>query len=236
MKLLISEFDTYDYQNYRFPYCIHAVKEEGDTYHDLYSKGFLPYSNDLKIKDEIFYLARSIRIPLQGKIFNYKQQNVLNKFSSIFSDQDIHFTLTKKENLVKNDDFRKWSINNAKENFLSIERLGYILSRPYLEDILEIKHKNQLLGNIYIIKEHPLFAHIWFSFFDLQIPYNDFGKWIILKTMQWLKEFGFQYFYIGTCYGMNAFYKLTLSPQTTFFDGMQWNDNISALKKQLINT
>lgn len=236
MKLLFSEFDGCDYQTYRFPYCVYAVREAQDRYHDLYSRGFLPYSNDLSVEDEIFYLARSVRIPLQGKIFNYKQQNILNKFKDIFNDDALRFHLLNKEEFLENEDFRRWSLQNAKGDFLSPTRLNYILSRPYLYHILEVKIEDKVLAYLYVISEDSEFIHVWYSFYDLQISSNDFGKWVLLQTMLWAKNVGFSWFYIGTCYGMSAFYKLMLSPRATYFDGMKWSSEISALKNKLFQS
>ena len=47
MKLIFKEFSVIDYNRYYFPYCVYCIKEQEDTYNDIYSKGFLPYTNDL---------------------------------------------------------------------------------------------------------------------------------------------------------------------------------------------
>ena len=68
MRLIYKEHQGISYQKYEFPYCIYAIKEPTDRYVDLYSKGFLPYTNDFSINDEIYYLARSVRIDLQQEL------------------------------------------------------------------------------------------------------------------------------------------------------------------------
>lgn len=235
MQLKFKEHSGIDYSKYEFPYCVYGIKESSDNYTDIYSKGFLPYTNELDINDEIYYLARSIRVDLNTKLWNYKQKNVFNKFSKIYDNELINFKLQNKEELKDNPDFRKWCINNAKNNFLSEERLDYILSRPYLQNILTISYDQEVLAYIFIVQEKDSFLHVWYSFYNLEIETNDFGKWILLKIIEWSKEQEYSYFYIGTCYSKSAFYKLTLSPFSQYYNGSDWVGDLSPLKKRLLN-
>lgn len=234
MKLIFKEFSVIDYNRYYFPYCVYCIKEQEDTYNDIYSKGFLPYTNDFNIEDEIYYLARSVKVDLTGKIWNYKQYNVFNKMSKIFSDADLKIQLLDKQLVIADADFKKWCLQNAKNHFLTEERLNYILSRPYLKNILVLKNTDQVLAYQFVVEENNRFFHTWFSFYDLNININDFGKWIILKVIEWCKSNNYVDYYIGTCYSKHAFYKLTLSPATSYFDGSTWNTDISTLKQKLL--
>ena len=234
MKLLFKENENINYAQYEFPYCVYAVLEKGDEYRNLYEQGFLPYSNDLKIQDEIFYLARSIRIDLQNHQWKFKQNNVFNKFRPTYPENTLTFELKDKAALIDNKAFRTWCLQNAKNRFLSDERLNYILSRPYLKQVLVISSGKKVLAYLFVISQNKDFVHVWFSFYDLQFSGHDFGKWIILNSIAWAKTQGFSWFYIGTCYSKNALYKLTLSSQTQYFSGNEWNENISDLKKKLL--
>ncbi len=235
MQLKFKEHRGIDYSKYEFPYCVYGIKETSDNYTDIYSKGFLPYTNELDIKEEIYYLARSIRVDLNTKLWNYKQKNVFNKFSKVYDNEFIKIGLQDKNELKNNPDFRNWCINNAKDGFLSEERLNYILSRPYLKRIITITYKDEILAYIFIVQEEDSFLHVWYSFYNLEIDTNDFGKWILLKIIEWSKENNFSYFYIGTCYSKSAFYKLTLSPFSQYNNGSEWIDDLSGLKKRLLN-
>lgn len=234
MKIIYKEFSVVNYKEYQFPYCVYAIKEQGDHIADIYERGFLPYSNDLAEEKEIYYLARSIRIQLEKPFFNYKQNNILNKFRAVFKDENLCFSLLKKEELINNADFRNWCIQNARGHFLSSERLVYILSRPYLKDILTISYEGKTLAYLLLIHEPGVFAHVWFSFYNLSLPHNDTGKWILLKTMLWLSQNHYPLFYIGTCYSKPAFYKLMLSTRSSYFDGEKWNEDIHSLKNKLL--
>ena len=233
MKLLFSEHSGVNYDRYEFPYCVYCVKEDTDSYHDIYSQGFLPYTNELNTKEEIFYLARSVRIDLEDGRWNYKQNTVFNKFSKIYDNDCLTIEIYPKEKYINDDFFLNWSLNNAKNHFLSQERLIYILHRPYLKNIIKISYNNDILAFLFVVCEEKKYLHTWFSFYDLNVNENNFGKWILLKTIEWTKKQGYPFFYVGTCYEKKAFYKLTLNPFTKYFDGSKWNDNISELKKHL---
>lgn len=234
MKIIYKEFPAVNYKEYQFPYCVYAIKEKEDDAADIYERGFLPFSNDLMEENEIYYLARSIRIQLKEPFFNYKQNNILNKFRNVFDDEKLCFNLLKKEQLIHNADFCNWCIQNTKDHFLSHDRLDYILSRPYLKDILTISYKGKTLAYLFLIHEPGVFAHVWFSFYNLSLPHNDTGKWILLKTILWLFQNRYPLFYIGTCYSSSAFYKLMLSTRSSYFDGEKWDEDITSLKKKLL--
>ncbi|MGK0357470.1 MAG: arginine-tRNA-protein transferase, partial [Spirosomataceae bacterium] len=63
MKIFLSE-NTVDYKSYTFNYAKYCVMESIDELTDVYENGFLPYSGDLRINKEIFYLARSLRVDI----------------------------------------------------------------------------------------------------------------------------------------------------------------------------
>lgn len=234
MKFLFKEHGNIDYNQYKFPYCIYGIKEQKDTYDAIYEKGFLPFTNNLKEQNEIYYLARSLRIDLKEHHFKSRQKNILNKFAKCFEEEQIVFKICEKKELVDNPLFLKWCLTNAKNGFLKEERLAYILSRPYLTHILSITHRQNTLAYLFIIQERKAFVHVWYSFYDLNVQLNDFGKWIFLKTIEWAEQQDYKKFYMGTCYSKNAFYKLSLSPATYFFDGCNWVPKITELKKKLL--
>lgn len=234
MKIIYKEYQDIDYSTYQFPYCIFGTKELNDTYSEIYNRGFLPYTNDLSIADEIYYMARSVRVDLNTKLWNYKQRNVLNKLQKTYEDEFLTIALHNKADFISDKTFQTWCLDNAKNGFLSSERLEYILSRPYLQQILCISYKEEPLAYLFVVHEKLHFLHVWYSFYDLSRDQNDFGKWILLKTIGWCKESGFDYFYIGTCYSRSALYKLTLSPFTTYWNGSEWCEHVSELKKQLL--
>ena len=63
MKFLFSE-SSIDYNNYKFGYSVNLVLNDYDSIESVYSQGFLPYTGNIKNKEEVYYLARSIRVDL----------------------------------------------------------------------------------------------------------------------------------------------------------------------------
>ena len=63
MKFLFSE-SSIDYNNYKFGYSVNLVLNDNDSIESVYSQGFLPYTGNIKNKEEVYYLARSIRVDL----------------------------------------------------------------------------------------------------------------------------------------------------------------------------
>ena len=235
MKLVFNAHPGINYKKYEFPYCIYCIKESIDSYNDIYSRGFLPYSNDLSNNEEIYYLARSVRIELEHCKWNHNQKSILNKFEKTYNNDFLKLEIHPKEKFITDEFFLNWCINNAKNGFLpqDRQRLSYILSRPYLKNIMKISYNDDILAFLYLVCEKNMLIHTWFSFYDFSKNENNFGKWILLKTIEWAKSQNYSFFYIGTCYGEKAFYKLTLGSSTKYFDGKQWNENISELKKHL---
>jgi len=64
MNIFFSENHP-DYSTYTFNYAIYCIKEAQNELPKIYEKGFLPYTGNLKIAADIFYLARSLRVNLE---------------------------------------------------------------------------------------------------------------------------------------------------------------------------
>ena len=65
MKIFFSE-NNVDYGTYTFNYAIYAQKESMAELTEIYDKGFLPYTGNINIESDLFYLARSLRVDLQN--------------------------------------------------------------------------------------------------------------------------------------------------------------------------
>ena len=65
MKIIFSEHQTI-YSSYTFSYGVYCIREDKDELVHIYEMGFLPFTGDLDIKKEAFYLARSLRIALNN--------------------------------------------------------------------------------------------------------------------------------------------------------------------------
>ena len=53
MKFLFSE-SSIDYNNYKFGYSVNLILNDNNSIENVYSHGFLPYTGDIKNKDEVY--------------------------------------------------------------------------------------------------------------------------------------------------------------------------------------
>ena len=106
MKKILSE-DRTDYQNYRFGYCVNIILEEDDSIEKAFERGYLPYTGNAKNTEEIYYLARSVRINLNRYVRLSENKRVIKKIkSSLNISVDEH----KKENFNHDNKFEKFCI------------------------------------------------------------------------------------------------------------------------------
>jgi arginyl-tRNA--protein-N-Asp/Glu arginylyltransferase len=70
------------------------------------------------------------------------------------------------------------------------------------------------------------YAH---AFYDLDYLERSLGARMILEAVQWAKQNGRSYAYLGTCYDRNSLYK-TEFKGVEFFNGFAWSSNLEELK------
>lgn len=231
MRIFFSEFNS-NYTTYTFGYAVYAVTEKVQEIEEAYQLGFLPYSSDLSIKEEIFYLCRSVRIALDRFVDSSENRRVDRKFS----DYTVEINLVDKSDLIENEAFLKFCLSYAEERFvggaMSEERLKYVLSRENGTSFLEFKIDGKILAYV-LIGLNGKSLHYWYSFFDYtllgELPV---GKWVMWKTIRWAMEEGLNYVYLGTCYKEKALYKIRDFKGIEFFAGEEvWNTDVNLLKK-----
>lgn len=231
MRIFYSEFNS-DYTTYTFGYAVYAVTEEAGEIELAYEQGFLPYSSDLSVEDEIFYLCRSVRIALG--LFSDSSEN--RRVDRKFNGFGIEINLLDKSELTGNEDFMRFCLSYAEERFvggaMSEERLKYILGRQNGTSFLEFRINGKILAYV-LIGIHGKSLHYWYSFFDYtllgELPV---GKWVMWKTIRWAIDNGLSYVYLGTCYKEKALYKIRDFKGVEFYTGdIRWSTDVALLKK-----
>ena len=53
---------------------------------------------------------------------------------------------------------------------------------------------------------------------------------MMFSVIDWASEQGFDYVYLGTCYGEKSLYKVRDFKGLSFYDGNQWSDDMKLLK------
>lgn len=231
MKIFFSENQP-DYSSYTFNYAIYCIKEAQHELPDIYNKGFLPYSGNLKIAADIFYLARSLRVDLDRFTDTSENRRINRKIEELAITIEVH----KKEDFgVEDTAFLAFCMNYAADRFsgnaMTLERLKYVLSRETGSHILSFTSKGEIMGYVLAGIEGNALQY-WFAFFNqTYMKSHSLGKWMMWRTIHWAKEEGLAHVYLGTCYGKHSLYKVRDHKGLAFFDGSQWNTDAKLLKE-----
>lgn len=229
MRTFRSEF-AHNYQVYAFGYTVYARRSSGETRAKLLEKGFLPYTGDIPIQDHAYYLARSLRVPATSLEVNSENRRVLRKFEPY----DLKWQFQPKEQYDWSESDLMFCDQYARDRFskdFSEKRLNRILDHDHCTHICRITHHDQTAGLILLSMEEEAW-HYWFAFFSLEILTDvPLGKWAMTSFLIKAHENNIPFVYLGTCYGKDALYKVRDFNDISYFDGNQWVDDKTRLKK-----
>ncbi|MEM9671273.1 MAG: GNAT family N-acetyltransferase [Cyclobacteriaceae bacterium] len=231
MKILFSEYQS-DYSSYTFSYAVYCVKETEKELPEIYDKGFLPYTGDVEWNEDVFYLARSLRVDLSEFKTLSENRRVDRKMEPLEAGMLVQ---PKSEFDITDPEFLAFCTDYAEERFSSgsmeADRLQYVLSRGLISHIFTFRNTEQVLGYVFaVITDSTL--HYWYSFYDTEyMRSHSLGKWMMWKVIDWAQTQALDYVYIGTCYREKSLYKVRDHKGTEFFDGADWNTNRDLLKE-----
>ena len=230
MKIFRSE-SFVDYSTYTFNYALYCIKENQIELPEIYNKGFLPYSNNIELEQEIYYLARSLRV----NIGSFKETSENRRVIRKIKEKKPNFTLIPIADFdILNTKFQKFCLNFASNRFsesISKERLNYILNAKSISHIFEFTFEQQKVGYVIAIIENGI-LHYWFAFFELNYQKYSLGKYMMFSVIDWAKNNNLKYVYLGTSYGEKSLYKVRDFKGLEFFDGNQWNNDMKLLKSK----
>ncbi|MFK7983783.1 MAG: GNAT family N-acetyltransferase [Saprospiraceae bacterium] len=230
MKIFFSENQP-DYATYTFNYAVYCIKEAQNELPKIYEKGFLPYTGNLKITSDIFYLARSLRVNLNQFADTSENRRINRKIA----DLDIQITVHEKANFdIKNPEFIAFCMDYAADRFsgnaMTENRLKYVLSKETGSHILAFTANGETLGYVLAGLEGNALQY-WYAFFNqAYMRSHSLGKWMMWRTIHWAKDNELAYVYLGTCYGKHSLYKVRDHKGLEFFDGSRWNSDAKLLK------
>ncbi len=231
MKTFFSEYRV-DYTTYTFGYTAYCIQESGDNLHEIYKLGFLPFTGEHRIKEPIFYMARSLRVDL-AKFSDSSENRRINRK---VTDLDLSFSVIKKEDFDVSDlTFRKICLDYAAIRFvgneMTEERFDYILSRTTTTHIFEYKTKHKTFGYILTCLDDKM-IHYWFAFFDVDLmASHSIGKWMMWSVIDWAQKQKLEHVYLGTAYNKKSLYKIRDFKGSEYFDGARWNADMAQLKE-----
>ncbi len=230
MKIFRSE-SLVDYSTYTFNYALYCLKESKSELPDIYDKGFLPYSNNPDLNEEIYYLARSLRVNLDEFTESSENRRVAKKIAEMNPDFEV-VPIEKFD--VNEAAFVKFCSKFAEQRFsesISDQRLKYILNNPSVSHIFRFTLNGTEVGYVVAIIENGT-LHYWFAFFSLDYQAYSLGKWLMFSVIKWAADNGLKHVYLGTCYGEKSLYKVRDFKGLCFFDGNQWNGDMKLLKQK----
>jgi arginyl-tRNA--protein-N-Asp/Glu arginylyltransferase len=225
MRVFHREFGS-RYESYEFGYSTYASLETGDSLQDVYAAGFLPHSADPEVRD-LFYMARSVRVPLRDWKITSENRRVLKKFDGFST------TLLTKEQLHSDPHFLPCFLNYFREHHgervMSEERARGILGTPHALRGIRYEKDGEVSGYVLEIADEG-FSHYWFSCYASHYAGTSFGMWLMLDAVGRAKAEGKDSIYLGTAYGSKGRYKTNFEP-LQFWDGSEWKQDTKALKE-----
>ena len=227
MKKFSSEF-CHNYDTYSFGYANYCTRDKSDTLSRIYEQGFMPYSGNPAIKN-VFYLARSARVPLNFLKLTSENRRIAKKFDSRLTAEliPIHeFDITENH-------FLSFCVNYFNKRhgpgIMPQERLKLILSMKLIKTIVVYKKNHELIAYLFEVSDDNM-AHFWYSFYDLAYVNQSLGMWLMLDSARRAQKKGNKYFYVGTVYGEKALYKTAFSG-LEYWNGKNWSNDIQRLKQ-----
>jgi arginyl-tRNA--protein-N-Asp/Glu arginylyltransferase len=225
MRIFHREFGA-RYETYEFGYAIYGAQERADALADIYRAGFLPHSADPEVRD-LFYMARSVRVPLADFKETSENRRILKKFEGAFSR-----TMLSSEELAADPAFlpcfQHYFESRHGERVMSTARAEGILASPHPLRAVRYEKDGTLAGYVLEIADEG-FAHYWYSCYDDAYTGTSFGMWLMLDAIARAKEDGRAHIYLGTAYGAKGRYKTNFDP-LEFWDGSEWVRDLKRLK------
>ena len=191
----------------------------------LYALGYLPYSGTKNLYD-VFYSARSARVPLPEFELTSENRRIAKKF-------DGHFTKEHIARFVPDEAFydfcTAYFAQKHGERAMPRERLEFIFNMHLIQKTTIYRSLSRPVAYVLEVEDGTM-SHYWFSFYDLVYAKQSLGLWLILDALRDAKARGLLYYYLGTVYGDKALYKTNFKP-LQWWDGGGWSRDIALLKE-----
>jgi hypothetical protein len=228
MKLFFSEFPP-SYQKYYFPYQVYLIKEKGDDIASLYENGFLPS----RIREDLYYLARGLRINLQEFVLSSENRRILRKtdylsmYTSTAADFNYDYRIAKLGKDFFDSKFGKGTMSAYKIKWL-------FTSGAYSHVfVYQDKAKENTIGYCVGMMLSGI-LHYAYPFYDTSYTDQNMGMGMMLRAIITAQQQGLKYAYLGTVYTEASLYK-TQFKGCEYFTGFGWNSDVDELK-QLIRS
>jgi arginyl-tRNA--protein-N-Asp/Glu arginylyltransferase len=172
--------------------------------------------------------TRSLRIDLSKFNLNSENRRVLKKVESL---------VLQKHSLPYSE--YSWEIGKLGKDFYDTKFGKGTFSANKIKEVMTDKNKSNF--NVVMVYNAPGYAicletnnilHYCYPFYNLNSPANT-GMGMMLKAINWAKENGKKYIYLGSYQRPTDVYKLQFEG-LEWFDGEKWNGELNELKKTII--
>jgi len=229
MRIYTTELG-HNYSSYSFGYTIHAATEPDEALAPVYEQGFLPYSAK-PTKEDLFYMARSLRLRASDFSPTSENRRVLQKFDGQFTYDYLDPAAYRADPQIRAL-FLDYFKQLHGEGVMPAARLDDLFNKDLpLRIARYMKEDGTPVGYVLEVVEDS-FIHYWFSAYELEYAFTSLGMWLMIDAARRAKEEGRTYLYVGTGYGEKARYKTNL-PNITFWDGTLWVENEKELRAHM---
>ena len=178
MKILLSEYKS-DYSNYIFPYAVWAFPEGDETAADMFARGFLPASLQLKR----FYLCRQVRVNLAAFQHSSENRRIFRKC------QNIKYSLLPREQFEYSPEWRHFCKNYADIKFgkdvMSYQRLDSLFSAKIVSHVLLFTddQTGNDVGLVTLYRQDNELAFYYYAFYDLNYYNINLGMFMMTSAV-----------------------------------------------------
>jgi arginyl-tRNA--protein-N-Asp/Glu arginylyltransferase len=224
MKYIFLE-EEYKYKEYKFPYKVYLEREEGDKTDQIFENGFLP----TRIRNNLFYLCRSLRVNLKNFNLSSENRRILRKTEYLqielkeMSNFEYHYTLGKKA--------MEFYRNRFGEKILSARKAKWIFNSGFFNGVLIFKDQKETVGHCPVMKTEKLIFYAY-PFYNLAYLDKNIGMGMMTKTVNYAKENGYDYVYLGTVYTEESLYKMQFEG-LEYSDGVKWSTDLDRVKEKI---
>lgn len=200
---------------------------DAESIEEKYDNGYVLVRKEKGLMD----LITSLRIKLEGFEFNSENRRIFKKTENLL--------LTTKEIPLKDDEY-SYTIHMIGKDFYRRKNDSEVFSASKIKELITdgIKSNfNKLL--VYKIEEQTIgycisyetehIFHYCYPFYDLNIENKNIGMGMIVKAIEYAKNTGKKYFYLGSVHTPKSLYKLQFN-NLEWFDGSLWQTDLEKLK------
>ncbi len=199
----------------------------------LYDSGFILTRKGVGVMQKI----RSLRIDLRKFELSSENRRILRK------NESLNLEILKLP-LKDNYDWRihamgyRFYKEKFGDNVMSANRIKSIVKEEdsSFNSILKFSNKDNILGyTICFILDGII--HYAYPFYDTSYISKSLGIGMMTKSIEYFKNKGFNFFYLGSVYSKESVYKLQFKGCEWFdkdnLSGSFWNEDLNILKKML---